>query len=48
MVTRLIEDDHFVMYINAESLYCTPETNNIVCQLYLKGKDDGDECNKML
>ena len=28
--------DHFAVYTNTESLYCTPEINIIICQLNLK------------
>lgn len=35
MVARVIlVINHFVMYLNAESLWCSSEINNIVCQLY--------------
>ena len=30
--------DHFAMYINIKSVCCIPETNNVVCQLYLNEK----------
>ena len=26
---------HFIMYANVSLLYITPETNNVVCQLYI-------------
>ena len=31
--------DHFVIYTNIKSLHCTPETNIMLCQLYLKLKN---------
>lgn len=35
MVARVIlVINHFVMYLNAESLWCSSDINNIVCQLY--------------
>lgn len=30
--------DHFAVYTSIESLHCTPETNIILCQLYLDFK----------
>ena len=31
--------DHFTLYTNIESLCRTPETNRILCQLYLNKKN---------
>ena len=31
--------DHCAIYTNIETLHCTPETNLMLCQLYLNKKE---------